>query len=271
MLRKVELEIIVPVLVPVPCHGVQDNVPAVCPISGQCVKPPLLTISRNHENHLPVFPAAAGIGQHIPEQRWPAPSAWMCQLKLHQDPVALRSTGTAAVAPEPQQKRSIFRLFSSRKLHRENREWPERQGLRNMLIPQGIKSVIGRYKEVLPGDVCRLVIRRPMADGHAAILVPQVLNVVRLFPPGRKSPTMNGQVLFPRWRQHICRRRVLFHKAFPSTMEPGEVLRGAVCVGDEDGRLEDRHKFRHWRFGLGRSSKGASKGNEAELLPQPIS
>ena len=172
MLRKVELEIIVPVLVPVPCHGVQDNVPAVCPIFGQCVKPPLLPISRNHENHLPIFPAAAGIGQHISEQRWPAPSSRTCQLKFHQDPVARRSTGTAAVDPEPQQQRSISGLFSCFKLYRENRERSERQGLRNMLIPQGVKPVIGRHKEILPGDVCRLVIRRPMADGHAAILVP---------------------------------------------------------------------------------------------------
>ena len=179
-------------------------------------------------------------GEKVPHKALILAVAGLCQLNLGKYLISARWLRLGEIRVKAKAKVGAIN-GSVLELERIDREiLPCLRG-RDVLITQRIEAVIGANKEILAGDVRRIVKGRPVAYNGLCEVVPGQLNRMLKRPPGGQRPAVNIELavlgVSPGERALV----LLLVVATAIHVIEGEVSNGTPTVRNEYGWLEFWH------------------------------
>lgn len=236
----------------IPGLPVKKDIAAVDLILVQIQVPALTEIVHCDENATVSGSARRG-GKKVPHKaRFPAVSG-LCKLNLGKYLVADGRLRLGEIRVEAKAKVGAIN-GSVLELERIDREiLPCLRG-RDVLITQRIEAVIGANKEILAGDVRRIVKGRPVAYNGLCEFVPGQLNRMLKRPPGGQRPAVNIELAVLGVSSGERALILLLVVAAAIHVIEGEVSNGAPTVRNEYGWREFRHIWRSIICSIARST-----------------
>ena len=225
----------------IPGLPVKKDIAAVDLILVQIQVPALTEIVHCDENATVSGSARRG-GKKVPHKaRFPAVSG-LCKLNLGKYLVAACRLRLGEIRVETKSKVDAIN-GSVLELERIDREILP--GLRGggVFVAQRIEAMIGAYKEILAGDVRRIVKGRLVANNGLCEVIPGQLNRMLQRPPGSQRSAVNIELAVLGVSLGEFTPALLLLVAAPAHMIEGEVSNGAPTIRDEYGWREARHSL----------------------------
>ena len=223
----------------IPGLQVKKDIAAVDLILVQIQVPALTEIVHCDENAAIAGSTWSG-GKKVPHKAWFPSIAGLCKLNLGKHLVAACGLRLGEIRVETKAKVGAIN-GSVLELERIDREILP--GLRggDVFVAQRIEAVISAYKEILAGDVRRIVKGRLVANNGLCEVIPGQLNRMLQRPPGSQCPAMNIELAVLCVSPGEFTPALLLVVAAATHMIEGEVSNGAPTIRDEYGWRETRH------------------------------
>ena len=225
----------------IPGLPVKKDIAAVDLILVQIQVPALTEIVHCDENAAIAGSTWSG-GKKVPHKAWFPSIAGLCKLNLGKYLISARWLRLGEIRVKAKAKVGAIN-GSVLELERIDREiLPGLRG-RDVFVAQRIEAVIGAYKEILAGDVRRIVEGWLVAYNGLCELIPSQLNRMFQRPPCSQRPPVNIELAVLGVSPGEFTPALLLVVAAPAHMIEGEVSNGAPTVRNEYGWREARHSL----------------------------
>lgn len=225
--------------VPIPGLPVKKDIAAVDLILVQIQVPAFAEIVHCYENATIAGSTWRG-GEKVPHKARFSAISGLCKLNFGKYLVAACRLRLGEIRAEAKAK---VGAINGRVLELERIDWeilPSLRG-RDVFMAQRIEAVIGAYKEILAGDVRRIVKGGLVAYNGLCEVIPSQLNRMLQRPPCSQRPPVNIELAVLGVSPGEFTPTLLLVVAAAAHMIEGEVSNGAPAIGNQYGRFETRH------------------------------